>query len=95
MGNQTEIDTCNTRISSTQNQVSGSKAKIATYEAKIKELMEPMIDNFSTLPSTKEAIIKNSKVNRLLFNNTTWKEDTSDRNYWKPISELFGTDNLF
>lgn len=77
-----------------------NKQNIDVYsEAKFKAIRE-WAENPKTNPNAAKfafvrPIIKNGEVNRLLFNNTTWKEDTSDRNYWKPISELFGTDNLF
>ena len=77
-----------------------NKQNIDVYsEAKFKAIRE-WVENPKTNPNAAKfafvrPVIKNGEVNRLLFNNTTWKEDTSDRNYWKPISELFGTDNLF
>ena len=77
-----------------------NKQNIDVYsEAKFKAIRE-WAENPKTNPNTAKfafvrPIIKDGEVNGLLFNNTTWKEDTSDRNYWKPISELFRTDNLF
>ena len=77
-----------------------NKQNLDVYsEAKFKAIRE-WAENPKTNPNTAKfafvrPIIKDGEVNGLLFNNTTWKEDTSDRNYWKPISELFRTDNLF
>lgn len=77
-----------------------NKQNIDVYsEAKFKAIRE-WGENPKTNPNNAKfafvrPIIKNGEVNGLLFNNTTWKEDTSDRNYWKPISEFFRTDKLF
>ncbi len=77
-----------------------NKQNIDVYsEAKFKAIRE-WVENPKTNPNAAQfafvrPIIKDGEVNGLLFNNTTWKEDTSDRNYWKPISELFKNDNLF
>lgn len=77
-----------------------NKQNIDVYsEAKFKAIRE-WVENPKTNPNNAKfafvrPIIKNGEVNGLLFNNTTWKEDTSDRNYWKPISEFFRTDKLF
>ena len=77
-----------------------NKQNIDVYsEAKFKAIRE-WAENPKTNPNTAKfafvrPIIKDGEVNGLLFNNTTWKEDTSDRNYWKPISELFRIGNLF
>ncbi|KXT68082.1 hypothetical protein SGODD07_02150 [Streptococcus gordonii] len=34
-----------------------------------------------------------SEVVGLVYNKTSWKEDTNDREFWKPISDFF-QDNL-
>lgn len=77
-----------------------NKQNIDVYsEAKFKAIRE-WVENPKTNPNNAKfafvrPIIKDGEVSGLLFNNTTWKEDTSDRDYWKPISEFFRTDNLF
>lgn len=76
----------------------GNKQNIDKYsEAKFKALRE-WSENSKTNPhGAKFAFvrpIKNSigEVIGMLFNNTSWKEDMSDRAHWKPISELFKGD---
>lgn len=76
----------------------GNKQNIDKYsEAKFKALRE-WSENSKTNPyGAKFAFvrpIKNSigEVIGMLFNNTSWKEDMSDRNHWKPISEFFKGD---
>nr|WP_287970949.1 DEAD/DEAH box helicase family protein [Streptococcus sp.] len=77
-----------------------NKQNIDVYsEVKFKAIRE-WVENPKTNPNNAKfafvrPIIKDGEVSGLLFNNTTWKEDTSDRDYWKPISEFFRTDNLF
>lgn len=77
-----------------------NKQNIDVYsEAKFKAIRE-WAENPQTNPNNAQfafvrPIIKDGEVRGLLFNNTTWKEDTSDSNYWKPMSELFRTDSLF
>lgn len=78
----------------------GNKQNIDRYsEAKFKALRE-WSENPKTNPhGAKIAFvrpIKNSdgEVTGMLFNNTSWKEDMSDSNHWKPISKFFSDDLL-
>lgn len=78
----------------------GNKQNIDTYsEAKFKAIRE-WAENKTTNPNgAKFAFVRpiidtSGEVTGLLFNNTTWKEDVNDREYWKPMSEFF-KDNIF
>lgn len=78
----------------------GNRENIDPYsEAKFKAIRE-WAENEKTNPNgAKFAFVRPIKnnlgdVTGLLFNNTTWKEDVTDRNVWKPISEFF-LDDIF
>lgn len=76
----------------------GNGQNIDAYsEAKFKAIRE-WAENKKTNPNgAKFAFVRPIKnnlgdVTGLLFNNTTWEEDTNNREYWKPMSEFFGND---
>lgn len=79
----------------------GKNQNIDQYsEAKFKAIRE-WRENLKTNPhGARFAFVRpiinsaTGDVSGLLFNNTSWKEDTSDREYWKPINEFF-KDDLF
>ena len=76
----------------------GNRQNIDPYsEAKFRAIRE-WAENEKTNPNgAKFAFVRPIKnhlgdVTGLLFNNTAWKEDTDDRNYWKPMSPFFDND---
>ena len=78
----------------------GKKQNIDTYsEAKFKAIRE-WSENKGTNPNEARFAFVRPIVNTagdvtgLLFNNTVWKEDINDREYWKPMNEFF-QDDLF
>ncbi|AGU73200.1 DEAD/DEAH box helicase [Streptococcus constellatus subsp. pharyngis] len=78
----------------------GKKQNIDTYsEAKFKAIRE-WSENKDTNPNgarfafVRPIVNTAGDVTGLLFNNTVWKEDINDREYWKPMNEFF-QDDLF
>lgn len=78
----------------------GKKQNIDTYsEAKFKAIRE-WSENKGTNPNgarfafVRPIVNTAGDVTGLLFNNTVWKEDINDREYWKPMNEFF-QDDLF
>ena len=78
----------------------GNNQNIDSYsEVKFKALRE-WCENPKTNPNGAQfAFVRpllgvHGEVTSLLFNNTTWKEDTNDRGCWKPMSDFF-QDDLF
>ena len=78
----------------------GKKQNIDTYsEAKFKAIREWSENKGTNSNGARFAFVRPivntaGDVTGLLFNNTVWKEDINDREYWKPMNEFF-QDDLF
>ncbi len=73
----------------------GNRQNIDSYsEAKFKAIREWSENRLVNPHGARFAFVRpminnTGEVTSLLFNNTTWKEDTSDRECWKPMNEFF------
>ncbi|WP_247950610.1 DEAD/DEAH box helicase [Streptococcus constellatus] len=78
----------------------GKKQNIDTYsEVKFKAIREwsenkDINPNGARFAFVRPIVNTAGDVTGLLFNNTVWKEDINDREYWKPMNEFF-QDDLF